>query len=428
MSRQLDLLTDSKPRSRLALWSICLLLVAGVGAFAAWYLWPNVWLTLAEQALQQSEPATARGYLERYHARRPGDANALLLLARAARNSDDYAGAERYLAEYENSAGRSSAGGLEWELLGVQQGDLAGSEEALKSSVTNESPRSVEILEALARGYDVSYRYGEEVKALDYLLKQDKTHVRAVILRGKMFERVRQLERAEEEFRHAVELAPKNPDALGGLASVQNRLGFTEEAIANYQAALQEKPEDPKLLLGLARAYLDAADLVEVERVLDQILSSHPDDADALLEKARLKVRNKQPAEAEVLLERAAKIAPWSRGVQSLQVLALKELGKSKELAEAERRLAELQAADAEGARLKLHARDNPRDMDVRMKLWHWCKQNGQLDDGLTWLTEILRSAPGHVQAQAALADYFDQVEQPRRAAQHRAKAQGSFQ
>ena len=427
MTRRLSFLTDSKAHPKLLILLACLLLALGVAAFGGWYLWPNVWLAQAEQALQQNDLVAARGYLDRYHARRPGDATALLLLAKTARHSDDYPSAERYLVEHENAGGHRSASSLEWELLGAQQGDFASSEDRLKAAVRNDSPDSNEILEALAKGYIAAYRLPEAVKMIDYLLQQDKTRVPAVLLRGKILDRVRQLERAEAEFRRAVEMDPKNPDARGALAAIQIRRGFTDEAIENYQSALQEKPGDPTLLLGLARTYLDMADLVEVERTLDQILSTHPDDVEALVEKGRLMLRKKQPAEAEPLLSKAAKLAPWHREAQTLRVLALKELGNSEQLAKAEHRLTELVAADAEVGKLRLRARDNPADPGVRLDLWRWSERNGQLEEGLSWLTEILRNSPQHAQAQTALADYFDRSGQPRRAAQHRAAAQGSF-
>jgi tetratricopeptide (TPR) repeat protein len=427
MSRWSNCLTTLKSRPKLLISMSCLVLAVGIGVLGAWYLWPNVWLALAEQALQQNDPLTARSYLDRYHARRPGDANALLLLAKAARHSDDYASAERYLAEYDKAGGPRSSGGLEWELLGAQQGDLAGSEDGLKSAVRNNSPDTIEILEALAKGYIAAYRLPEAVKMIDYLLQLDKTYVPAVILRGKLLDRVRQLERAETELRQAVEMDPKNPDAHGALAAIQNRRGYTDEAIANYQAALRAKPGDPALLLGLARTYLDAAELVEVGRTLDQVLAAHPDNVDALVEKGRLLLRQKRPAEAEPLLGKAASLAPWHREAQRLRVLALKEIGNTEQLAKAQQRLDELVAQDAEVGKLRLRARDNPGDPGVRMDLWRWSERNGQLEEGLSWLTEILKTTPQHAQAQAALADYFDRMGQPRRAAEHRAGTQSSF-
>ena len=54
---------------------------------------------------------------------------------------------------------------------------------------------------------------------------------------------------------------------------------------------------------------------------------------------------------------------------------------------------------------------------------WLWSLRNGQEPEGFAWLTEILRAAPKHAQAHAALADHFERAGQPRRAALHREAA-----
>jgi Tfp pilus assembly protein PilF len=85
----------------------------------------------------------------------------------------------------------------------------------------------------------------------------------------------------------------------------------------------------------------------------------------------------------------------------------------------------ELAREDATGGRLKLRARDRPGEPDVRMELWEWSVRTGQIEEGRVWLLEVLRADPRHARAHAALADYFDRIGQPRRAAQHRETAAG---
>jgi hypothetical protein len=71
--------------------------------------------------------------------------------------------------------------------------------------------------------------------------------------------------------------------------------------------------------------------------------------------------------------------------------VALKDLGRGEQAAQAERRLSELRAEDALGGKLKVQARDKPDDLDVRLKLWQWFDRNGQPEEGLSWLSEILK-------------------------------------
>ena len=95
-------------------------------------------------------------------------------------------------------------------------------------------------------------------------------------------------------------------------------------------------------------------------------------------------------------------------------------MGRSEAAAQCEARLAELRVEDGIGGRLKLRARDNPGDVEVRWDLWLWSLRNGESTEGLAWLTEILRTDPRRPEPHKALADYFDREGQPRRAALHR--------
>ena len=54
------------------------------------------------------------------------------------------------------------------------------------------------------------------------------------------------------------------------------------------------------------------------------------------------------------------------------------------------------------------------------MTLREWAVRNGQPEEEVAWLSEILRDQPRHHAAHAAFADYFDRAGQPRRTALHR--------
>ncbi|CAN5303920.1 hypothetical protein BH10PLA2_BH10PLA2_04000 [soil metagenome] len=415
--------TDSNRRPRFLIWLLCLVALLGVGGLGAWYFWPALWLNSAETALLQNEPVIALDFLKRYRTRHPDDPRALLLSAQAARRSNDCSSAEAFLTEYEKTSGHTGASSLEWELLGAQQGDLIGIEEGLKSAVKNNSQNSPEIIEALAKGYEATYRWPEALKALEFLLSQDKNHAPALVLHGSMLQRLNHVDGAENDFRRAVEIMPNSLAARTALGGLLYRRGYTAEALKNYQEAHKIAPKDAGVLLGLARVYLDAADVVEADRLLDELLSTHPNHLEGLVEKGRLKLRENKVAEAEALFSQALKVAPWHRDAQSLEVVVLKDLGRSEQAAQAERRLSELRAEDALGGKLKVQARDKPDDLDVRLKLWQWFDRNGQPEEGLSWLSEILKVAPRDARAHAALADHYERIGQPRRAAEHRGEA-----
>jgi Tfp pilus assembly protein PilF len=398
-----------------------------LAVLAVWIGWRVVWpaasLREVQQALDRENLAAARAGLDRHLARWPGDGRALLLAARAARRSDACADAERFLVAFEQAHEQTDASRLEWALLGVQQGDFGRDEERLRSYVERNHPDTTEILEALAKGYAVTYRRPEALLALGRLLDGSPGHVDALLLRGKVFESLRKTDEAEADFRQAVDRAPGNPLAHAALAGLLNRRGYTREAIYHFTWAQRSRAGDPATLLGLARAYADAAQLDEADRQLDALLAAEPDRADALVERGQLALRRERFAEAEAFLARAVRAAPWHRDGHRLRLIALKELGRSEVVLSCEARLAELEAEDGVGGRLKLRARDAPADTGVRWELWLWAQRNGEGEEGYAWLTEILRVDPKDARAQAALADYFERAGQPRRAALHREAA-----
>ncbi len=418
--------TASYPRRMLVLGGAVTLALAGLAAGGFFFLWPALEIGAAEDALRRNDPAAARARLDRYLARHPNDAHALFLAAQAARRSDACADAERLLTAFEERAGPTDDGKREWNLLGVQQGDFAGQEERLRADAGRSTPDAAATLEALAKGYDVAYRWPEALAVLDRLLTLSPDHPVALTLRGTIRDRLRRPDDAETDLRRAVELVPDARDARLALAGLLARGGHTREAVRNYELVLATRPGDPAALLGLARADFDAADPDGVRRRLDELLAVSPDHADALVERGRLELRQARPADAEPFLRRAVAAAPWHRDGHRLLLAALKELGRTGDAARCEARVAELTAEDGTGGRLKLRARYDAYDVAVRWELWQWFRRNGQTAEGVAWLTEILRVEPRHPRANAALADYFEAAGQPRRAARHREQAKSA--
>jgi predicted Zn-dependent protease len=426
MSSRPGFLIAARRRPHGVAWTVGILALAAVAAgvvLARNAARPEPELEAAEQALQRNDPAAARSCLDRCLARWPDEPRALLLAARAARRSDACADAERFLAAFENVSGPTPASRLEWALLGAQQGDLIGVEQRLQALVSQDGPEAPEVVEALAKGYAVTFRTPEALVLLHWLLDRSPDHVPALLLRGKLLDYQRQSDAAAEDLRRAVELAPDNPAAHAELAGVLNHLGRTREAIYHYELARRSRPADPAVLLGLARALADDAEVDEAEHRLDDLLAAEPDAADALVERGRLTHRQGHEAEAEPFLARAVRVAPWHRAGQRIYLAVLNDLGRKEEASRVEAKLAELTAEDGLGGRLKLRAHDSPDNAAVRWELWQWSVRNGQAEEGFAWLAQLLRLNPQHPQTQRAMADHFEHAGQPLRAAQHRAAA-----
>ncbi|HEX3150511.1 MAG TPA: tetratricopeptide repeat protein [Gemmataceae bacterium] len=389
--------------------------------FTGWScLRPVLALNEVEQALARNDPAKACELLNRFSNRWPDNEKALLVWAQALRRTDDCSQAEWFLTEYERRAGKTPASELEWSLLGVQQGDFAGQEESLRAIVDRNSSDAANILEALAKGYNVAFRYTDALAALGRLIESHPDHVPALILRGTILDHQRQADAAEKSLRRAVELAPASAEVNAALATVLNHHGRTREAIQYFERALQSNSFDSALLVELARAHVDDDDLPSAERRLDELLAINPEHAVGLVERGRIDIRRGQFDRAEPFLARAVVVAPWKREAHHLRLMVLRRLGKNEASAACAARIADLQNEDGLGGKLRIRARDSSRDVATRWELWLWSQRNGQIDEGIAWLTEILRADPKDPQVHAAFADYFERAGQPRRAALHR--------
>jgi Tfp pilus assembly protein PilF len=400
-----------------------LMLIGGAAVVVVFFVRPALELGAAEGDLDRHDPAAARSRLDRYLDRHPDDTHALLLAVRAARRSGDYADAERFLTALEERTGPTDASRLEWVLLGVQQGDFADQEQRLRGEAGRDTPDAPAILEGLARGYSANYRWPEAQDTLERLLKRNPEHALALLVRGALHDQLRNPKEAEADFRRAVELTPTSLAAHLALAEHLNRRGHTREAVQKYEWVLRSRPADPVALLGLARAYADAADLEAARRRLDGLLAAVPANVDALVERGRIELRVNRPDAAEPFLARAVQAAPWHREAHRLHLAALTDLGRTADADRCRDRIAQLTAEDGQGGKLMLRAHDNPGDVAVRWELWVWSDRNGNPAEGRTWLWDLLRTDPGHAGAHAALAAYFETAGQPRRAALHREKA-----
>jgi len=138
--------------------------------------------------------------------------------------------------------------------------------------------------------------------------------------RGKEFLAAGHLEKAGVEFRNAVQIQPRSPEALYLDGRVAEQRGSLREALGLYQAAIEaDASYDParanlgKLLVfaGAGKAALEA---------VAPGLAAHPDNPDLLAVRAAARHQQKDDAKALVDAERAVQLAPANEN--ALAILA----------------------------------------------------------------------------------------------------------
>lgn len=123
----------------------------------------------------------------------------------------------------------------------------------------------------------------------------------ALILQGKLPEAVETLRRAEK-------LEPGNAAVHMKLARALTALGRDDEATRSFETSFKLTPYREDLVRGLRLQRM--GDLQEAERIYRDVLVRDPDNVDALRLLAGVAMRARQWGDAEVLLEKALRIAP----------------------------------------------------------------------------------------------------------------------
>jgi Flp pilus assembly protein TadD len=413
-----------RPRAA-ALGVILLAVLAAAGWWAGRQLWAEHHLRAARAALERRDFSAADAHLEAFLAVRPDDGPAHLLAARCARRAGRYEDAELHLRRCRGPGGLASQATLEGVLLRVQQGRLGEDEAYLKRTITPDHPDAPLVLEALALGYAKTGRLATLLECTDLWLQVRPEDSQALYWRGYAWERFHNDDAARDSYARAVAADPLNDEARLALGRLLLwRLGRPQEALAQWEEVRRRRPEDPAVLLELARGYYAAGRGEDAVRAVDAVLAREPRMPEALGERGKLTLELGQPGQAEGLLREAAALRPDDREALYNLVRCLEQLGKEDEARTQAARLRKLEADLTRLDELIAAVGRSPDDAGLRCEAGQICLRHGRDRDGLHWLRGALEADPAHRPTHAALADYHERHGRPDLAAAHRRRAE----
>ena len=200
--------------------------------------------------------------------------------------------------------------------------------------------QSIPTVYALFRGQPVAdltnYRSeGQIKKALDQLLSQLKiepegatpqAQIEPLVAMGEQVLAEGDAARAVNIFRQVQDMAPENPEVVGGLMRALVAAGDSSEAREIFErlsADLAKKPQ-----IARARAALEVASAAPVAdtSALEARLAADPNDHDARFEFASVKMAGgERDAAAEALLEIIRRDRDWNQGAARQRFLQLLE-------------------------------------------------------------------------------------------------------
>jgi tetratricopeptide (TPR) repeat protein len=404
-----------------------LIIAAGATPGAVW-LWADYHFHAAQRDFDHHRIAEARAHLRLCLKAWPESAPAHFLAGRAARRAQDFRHAKKHFQECERLQGWSPPRFTEQALMRVQQGEMENAEQHFLREIEKGDPDSPLYLEALVEGYMHLHRLPDAAACLQRWEKLQPDNMYLYFLRGSLRERIPNLRDAADDYRKVLELNPGYEEARLRLARVLIETHDSEEALTHLAHLRSVQPENPSVLVLLARCYMDLARPQEAREVLAPVLERDPRNQPALLVSARLALQEGDLEQAENQSRRAVAADPSDREAHFLLSQSL--LRQPSKQAEAKEQLVRFKRVEADWQTLheittkKLGAA--PHDPDLMYQLGVLWLRLGDEKEGVEWLKNALRADPSHQPSRKALADYYRRVGDSRQVATQRPAAAGT--
>jgi tetratricopeptide (TPR) repeat protein len=209
--------------------------------------------------------------------------------------------------------------------------------------------------------------------------------------RGKQYLAAGNLDKAGVEFRNAVQIQPKAPEALYLEGRVAEQRGDVRAAAGLYRAAIDQAPGYSAAQASLGRLLVFSG---AVQRALETVspgLTAHPDDPDLLAVHAAALHQQKRDIEAQADAEHAVRVAPTNENAISvLAALYAAEQAYPKAI------------SLVDGA-----ARKSPNAPDLHEVLANLYLTTGQADKAEEEMRKVVELRPHEMAPRMALALHF---------------------
>jgi predicted Zn-dependent protease len=261
-------------------------------------------------------------------------------------------------------------------------------------------------MEALAVGYIKEFQFAKAQQTLDELAKRQPENQQAFLLRGMVAELLNRREDALRDYQRALELRPQSDEARLRVADELRMLGKIREATAQYRCLRERRPQQTTVILGLVRCLLDSAELNEAQQLLDKLLMDEPDNVGGLVERGRIAIRQAELDDAETWLRKATQLAPLEREAQQMLYVCLEAAHKREEAEQVLRIVTRLETDTAQVSSLMAKTLQLQRTAPQRTRIGVLLLGLGRNEEGVGWLMSALKDNPADTAARTALNTY----------------------
>lgn len=378
----------------------------------------------AEGDIDANRPADARRRLDRCLKLWPWSSELHRLAGRAARMDGDLPDAEAHLNRALKLHGEATESlQLEFLLLRAQAGDLDEVVPTLSEAVERGHPDSPMILETVARAYMVQLRYRPAYICLSKWIELRPGTARAYQWRGWVAERLDNHKRAAEDYETALRCDPDLIPPRLRLAELLIEDKKVPEAVPHLERLAQLAPDNQQVQSRLGICRFLQGDRAEARRLMEAALPHLPNDPTLLLYLARLDLQEGRYADAEKRLQAVFAIDPSDNEGRYLMISVYQLQGRAEDAARALREYNDYKARlERANALLKQVEDGSAAAPDDLAEIGEFLLLIGRPEVGRYWLERALQRDPAHQRSHRALAAYYEKKGDAASAEVHRKK------
>ncbi|HEV3144770.1 MAG TPA: tetratricopeptide repeat protein [Gemmataceae bacterium] len=381
--------------------------------------WAQFQFRAAQKAFREGKYQEASDRLRACRRIWAGRAEVQLWSARTARWQYDFPNAEKYLQESRRLGAPTEDVQLEWLLLRAMRGEIDDLAPGLWKTVESGHPQSPQILETMAKVYQLRIQYAQALECLDAWVEREPRSARALEWRGWTHERLEHVDAAMSDYQKALDLAPEETSTRARLAALCVNNNKAAEALENFQILRRSDPARRDYQIGIARCQIALGESEEARRLLEQVLAEEPDNPDAIRAMAQLEQLAGQFREAETLCRKLVQRDPLDVGANYTLYLSLAGQGdRTKEAEEQLQRYERLRDLAVRMHFLVEHIDEYRNNADKLCEFGTMLLDAKYEDKGLFWIDRALKVNPQHRAAHEALAKYYE-TRDPAKAAEH---------
>jgi tetratricopeptide (TPR) repeat protein len=376
----------------------------------------------AKTALEAGNPHEALARLRVCLLLWPRDLETNLLAARAVRLTGDVKAAEERLQRCLTLHGAPTEEvQLEFLLLRVQTGEVDEVAPALMETVEKGHADSALILETVARAYITRLRYNLAFGCLSLWVERSPDTPRPYQLRGWVLERMSHHKAALRDYHKALELDPDLFPVRLRVAEMLLEDMRAPEALPHLERLYKLAPTHPAVLARLGTCRFLQNQPKEARRLLEAAEEHMPNDPVLLIPLAKLDLQDGRGAEAERRLRKALRQDAFDTEALYNLASALQMQRKTDESAETLKVYKQAKADIDRANKLLKEVGDSPTATAADYaEIGELLLRIDRANVGLYWLERALERDPGHRPAHKALAGYYEKKGDAAKAAAHR--------